>query len=167
MLGAFQQVCKIGFAPKQGFATIWKRFCQSYGSLALILLVSASIPYQQKHAESRMAEQDWLGINGSSRAVYEPAVAEPYAFTPPPPPPMPSARSSYELRPLTTGEILDRTFYLYRSNFWLFVALAAIAASVNTVAGLAQVLYIHFAGVGALATAGGKMNPAAMCWLSR
>ena len=29
------------------------------------------------------------------------------------------------LRPLTTGELLDRTFSLYRRNFWLFVLIAA------------------------------------------
>src|SRR5271155_5233233 len=31
-----------------------------------------------------------------------------------------------ELRPLSTGEILDRTFTLYRRNFLLFLGIAAI-----------------------------------------
>ncbi len=31
-----------------------------------------------------------------------------------------------ELRPLSLGELLDRTFSLYRSHFWLFIGLAAI-----------------------------------------
>jgi len=30
------------------------------------------------------------------------------------------------LRPLSTSELLDRTFHLYRNNFWLFVGIAAI-----------------------------------------
>ena len=57
---------------------------------------------------------------------------------------MPTAKAAYELRPLTTGELLDRTFFLFRSNFWLFVGLAAIAAAVNTVAGLGKVIYLHY-----------------------
>ena len=39
------------------------------------------------------------------------------------PPPM------YDLRPLTTGEVLDRTFSVYRSRFWLFAGIAAIPAN--------------------------------------
>lgn len=31
-----------------------------------------------------------------------------------------------ELRPLSLGELLDRTFSLYRSHFWLFVGITAI-----------------------------------------
>jgi hypothetical protein len=31
-----------------------------------------------------------------------------------------------ELRPLSLGELLDRTFSLYRSHFWLFVGISAI-----------------------------------------
>lgn len=31
-----------------------------------------------------------------------------------------------ELRPLSTGEILDRTFTLYRRNFLLFLGISAI-----------------------------------------
>ena len=43
-----------------------------------------------------------------------------------PPPPRPVLR--YDLRPLSTGEILDRTFTLFRSRFWLFAGLSSIAA---------------------------------------
>ena len=53
----------------------------------------------------------------------------------------------YELRPLTTGEILDRTFYLYRSNFWLYVGLASIAAGVSVLASVSRLTYLHFMGV--------------------
>ncbi len=38
----------------------------------------------------------------------------------------------YELRPLSTGEILDRSFSLYRRKFWLYVGLSATAAAVTT-----------------------------------
>jgi hypothetical protein len=34
-----------------------------------------------------------------------------------------------ELRPLTLGELLDRTFRLYRNNFWLFVGIMAIPSA--------------------------------------
>jgi len=83
-----------------------------------------------------MAEQPWLSADGTGGD-----------FAPPPPPPL-SAKAAYELRPLTTGEILDRTFHLYRSNFWLFVGLASIAAAINTATSLAQILYLHFVAAG-------------------
>ena len=53
------------------------------------------------------------------------------SFPPPPPPPAP-AQLLYELRPLSLGEILDRTFTLYRKRFWLFAGLAVVSASVVT-----------------------------------
>ena len=34
-----------------------------------------------------------------------------------------------ELRPLSLGELLDRTFSLYRNHFWVFVGIMAIPAS--------------------------------------
>jgi Membrane domain of glycerophosphoryl diester phosphodiesterase len=34
-----------------------------------------------------------------------------------------------ELRPLSLGELLDRTFTLYRSHFWIFVGIMAIPAA--------------------------------------
>jgi len=53
----------------------------------------------------------------------------------------------HELRPLTTGEILDRTFFLYRSDFWLYVGLASIAAGVSVLTSIARLTYLHFKGV--------------------
>ncbi len=44
-----------------------------------------------------------------------------------------------ELRPLTLGEILDRTFTLYRNNFLLFVALAGIPRLPALAVGLLQI----------------------------
>ena len=34
--------------------------------------------------------------------------------------------AAVELRPLSLGQVLDRTFSLYRSNFWLFVGVMAV-----------------------------------------
>ena len=43
------------------------------------------------------------------------------------------------LRPLTLGEILDRTAQLYRTNFLLFAGIFSIYAGVATVIGLLQI----------------------------
>lgn len=40
------------------------------------------------------------------------------------------------LRPLTTGQLLDRTFQVYRQNFWLFAGIAALPEVVLLVAQL-------------------------------
>ncbi|HUY82852.1 MAG TPA: hypothetical protein VMU92_14085 [Acidobacteriaceae bacterium] len=42
-------------------------------------------------------------------------------------------RPQYDLRPLSTGEILDRTFQIYRSHFILFAGLALLPAAANVV----------------------------------
>jgi len=39
--------------------------------------------------------------------------------------------SSVDLRPLSLGELLDRTFTLYRSHFWLFVGIMAVPHVIN------------------------------------
>ena len=41
--------------------------------------------------------------------------------------------AGFELRPLSLGEVLDRTFALYRSRFWLFAGIAAVSASLQVV----------------------------------
>ncbi len=48
--------------------------------------------------------------------------------------------SGYDLRPLSTGEVLDRTFQLYRSRFALFASLAALPAAVQFISGVLQIL---------------------------
>jgi hypothetical protein len=90
--------------------------------------------------ERDMEEHDWL--NGNSSGI-QPASGGMYAGS------QPTIR--HELRPLTTGEILDRTFFLYRSNFWLYVGLASIAAGVNILASICRLSYLHFKGVPATA----------------
>lgn len=51
------------------------------------------------------------------------------------------ARAMFELRPLSTGEILDRTFTLYRQRFWLYVGLSAVTATVTTLSTFAQLTF--------------------------
>jgi hypothetical protein len=49
-----------------------------------------------------------------------------------------------ELRPLSTGEMLDRTFQLYRARFGMFLGIATIAAAIRTFGGALQALAFHF-----------------------
>ncbi len=44
---------------------------------------------------------------------------------------LPSSAARFDLRPLSTGELLDRTFQLYRSRFALFAGLAVLPAAVS------------------------------------
>jgi hypothetical protein len=62
----------------------------------------------------------------------------------PPPPPAPKPSAMYELRPLSTGEILDRTFSLYRRRFWLYCGLSALAATLSVIL---QICRFAFLGV--------------------
>lgn len=48
----------------------------------------------------------------------------------------PVAQAAGNLRPLGLGEILDRTFTLYRNNFWLFCGIMALPESLTILAGL-------------------------------
>jgi hypothetical protein len=48
--------------------------------------------------------------------------------------------ATLDLRPLSLGELLDRTFFLYRRHFLLFVGISAIPYSLFFVANLATVL---------------------------
>jgi len=63
---------------------------------------------------------------------------------------------SEPLRPLTLGEILDRTIQIYRSRFLVFLGIAAMPAGVILVFFAAAVLLITWAGSGGQATS----NPA-------
>lgn len=66
-----------------------------------------------------MADQEWI-------RPAQPEEAAGTAWTGKP-------RAGFELRPLSLGEVLDRTFAIYRSHFWLFAGIAMIAAAVNVV----------------------------------
>jgi hypothetical protein len=43
------------------------------------------------------------------------------------------------LRPMSASQVLDRTFYLYRNNFWLFAGIAMITPALTTMASLLQI----------------------------
>ncbi len=60
----------------------------------------------------------------------------------PPPPPLARSNALYELRPLSLGEILDRTFTIYRKRFWLYAGISSIAAAVPTLSTLAQFFFV-------------------------
>jgi hypothetical protein len=53
--------------------------------------------------------------------------------------------STLDLRPLSLGELLDRTFFLYRRNFLLFAGIAAIPYALFFVINLATALMPAFA----------------------
>lgn len=53
-----------------------------------------------------------------------------------------AAATEFQFRPLTTGQILDRSFALYRSHFWLFAGFAVFPAAVSLLFGLARVGYL-------------------------
>jgi MFS family permease len=60
--------------------------------------------------------------------------------------PVPGAENgpeaAFRLAPLSTGQILDRTFVLYRSRFALFAGLAVFPAAVSLLFGLIQLIYL-------------------------
>ncbi len=52
-----------------------------------------------------------------------------------------SAPPMFELRPLTTSEVLDRTFAMYRSNFWLFAGIASFSGALQSIVAAVQLLF--------------------------
>jgi hypothetical protein len=75
-------------------------------------------------------------------------------------PPVPVQR--YELRPLSTGEILDRTFVLYRSRFWLYTALSSIGAVLTTLGAIGSMTYMQMSGQSVALTARGTLVSSAV-----
>jgi hypothetical protein len=47
-----------------------------------------------------------------------------------------------QLRPLSTGEILDRTFALFRRHFWLFTGIGAVPAVILTLTSVARIIFL-------------------------
>ncbi len=78
-----------------------------------------------------MSEQ--TSYDGFSPAVYGTASSAAPPPSPAPPPPL--------LRPLSTGEILDRTFALYRRHFWLFIGIGTLPAAVMTLSAMVRLIY--------------------------
>ena len=52
----------------------------------------------------------------------------------------PAVQSLPQLRPLSTGEVLDRTFALYRRRFWLFAGIGAVPAVVLTLSSITRLI---------------------------
>jgi hypothetical protein len=59
--------------------------------------------------------------------------------------PAPQPPATPNLRPLSLGEILDRTFSVYRSRFWLFAGIGAVAAALVALMNAIQLLPMHLA----------------------
>ena len=74
-----------------------------------------------------MTRQDW-----ESPATFAPA-GEPEHGGP----------AAYALRPLSTGEVLDRTFSVYRARFWLFAGLASLEGAFSLILNAVQLLVHH------------------------
>src|SRR5258708_3931914 len=51
-----------------------------------------------------------------------------------------------DLRPMSTSQLLDRTFHLYRNNFLLFAGIAALPQALILVMQLVGVLFTRFTG---------------------
>ena len=66
--------------------------------------------------------------------------------------------AAYALRPLSLGELLDRTFSVYRSRFWLFAGFGAISASVQTLIAAVQLIPMNMAGAAAVSGAKGPFG---------
>jgi len=81
-----------------------------------------------------MAEQDWLTpATAPAPSPYADVMEMPRMSAP-----------AYELRPLTLGELLDRTFSLYRSRFWLFAGLSTVSGGIYLAVNLLQLVVGHF-----------------------
>ena len=77
--------------------------------------------------------------NGFSPGAYgapPPVLPGPPVLPPSPAPP---------LRPLSTGEVLDRTFVLYRRRFWLFAGIGMLPAAVLTLTSMLRLIFFKVA----------------------
>jgi hypothetical protein len=55
----------------------------------------------------------------------------------------PRTAAAFELRPLSLGEILDRTFVVYRTRFWLFAGLGSVSGAFQALLGAVQLIPMH------------------------
>lgn len=54
-----------------------------------------------------------------------------------------TAMPSMEMRPLSTGELLDRTFFLYRSRILLFLSIALVPSAISFLGQLFGLVLLH------------------------
>jgi hypothetical protein len=78
-----------------------------------------------------MTPQDWESPDG----FHAPASGPGYGSS--------EAAAAYALRPLSTGEVLDRAFAIYRAHFWLFAGLASLAGAFSLILNAVQLLLQH------------------------
>ncbi len=78
-----------------------------------------------------MTPQDWE----SPETFHAPAGAPGYGGL--------ETAAAFALRPLTTGEVLDRAFSIYRAHFWLFAGLASLAGAFSLMLNALQLLVHH------------------------
>lgn len=52
--------------------------------------------------------------------------------------------AAYAMRPLSTGEVLDRTFSIYRSRFWLFAGISSVSGAVQVLANALNMVGQHW-----------------------
>ena len=72
----------------------------------------------------------------------------PTAYGAPPPlstVPEPSSAAVAALRPLSTGEVLDRAFVLYRRRFWLFAGIAMLPAALLALTSMLRLIFFKVA----------------------
>lgn len=77
-------------------------------------------------------QPDYQGFSPSSYGA--PLVQQPVA---------PSPAQPRMLRPLSTGEILDRTLALYRRHFWLFVGIGTLPAAVVVLSTALRLIFLR------------------------
>ena len=80
--------------------------------------MSFGTPENRESQGEVKVRREWLGAESAAEPIH---------------PGTPPAAALYDLRPLSLGEVLDRTFSLYRSRFWLFAGITAVSASVQVV----------------------------------
>ena len=51
--------------------------------------------------------------------------------------------AAYALRPLSTGEVLDRAFAIYRAHFWLFAGLASLEGAFSLILNAIEMVMHH------------------------
>ena len=68
--------------------------------------------------------------------------------------------SEVDLRPMTLGEVLDRSFKLYRSNFWLFAGIIALPFLVLLVINIG----VAGLGIGTARTVAGGLPSPGLLW---
>ena len=58
------------------------------------------------------------------------------------PAPLPEPGAAPQFRPLSTGEVLDRTFALYRKRFWLFVGIGMLPAGMLLLSSSIRLIFL-------------------------